>query len=48
MFNVSFMVKNIDDFVYLIRIGRSERNYFIILSHLVQKILTMWPKNMAF
>ena len=48
MFDMLFVVKNIDDFINLIRIGCCKRNNFIVLRHLTEEVLGMWSKNMTF
>lgn len=47
MFDVSFLVEDVDNFVYLIGVSAGERDKLIILSHLVEKMLSVWSKHVT-
>jgi protein-L-isoaspartate O-methyltransferase len=48
MFDMMFLVKDIDNFINLVGVGAGKGYYLIVLSHLVEKVLGMWPENVIF
>lgn len=46
MLDVMLLIKDINNFVYLVGICASKRYDFVVLRHLVQKVLSVRPKDM--
>jgi len=48
MLDVLFGIENVNNFVYLVRIGTSERNDLIVLRHFVEEVFSVRTEDMAF